>query len=206
MKYIKLFFFIFLLFILIAGWNIQKEKEAVPVPIESSEPEPTEEAETTPIPAKAPEPVLLGSAKTEILDWADTRLHNIKLSIQKINGYTLAPGAEFSFNRIVGERTAERGYQKATVLIKEEKVQDYGGGVCQVSSTLFQAARKANLSVTERHSHQKDVGYAHQGDDAAVDYGNKDMRFVNNREKSVKILMSVGNGVVTAEIYEIPYN
>lgn len=164
------------------------------------EPEPAPE----PVPAPTPSPVLLGSSQTKILDWADNRIHNIRLAIGKINGYTLTSGQGFSFNHVVGPRTKERGYKTATVLMHQEKVQDYGGGVCQVSTTLFQAVRAAGLTVTERHSHQKDVGYAHQGDDAAVDYGNKDMSFTNNTEKNLKIEMSVGNGVVSAAVYQMP--
>lgn len=172
-------------------WRMIEEKQ-------SEIPEPVTE------PTPAPEPVVLGSAQTKILDFQESRIHNIKLSIQKINGYILEPGQSFSFNKVVGPRTADRGYQKATVLMHGEKVQDYGGGVCQVSTTLFQAVRTAGLTVTERHSHQKDVGYAHQGNDAAVDYGNKDMSFTNNTEKNLKIEMSVGNGVVSAAVYQTP--
>ena len=172
-----------------------RENKSSPAPVE----------ETTPMPnvtqPPAPVPQALGSAQTNIIDFQESRIHNIKLSIQKINGYILAPGASFSFNEIVGQRTADAGYQKATVLMHGEKTQDYGGGVCQVSTTLFQAARGAGLLVTERHSHQKDVGYAHPGDDAAVDYGNKDMCFVNNTEGTIKIEMTVGNGVIGATLY-----
>ncbi len=171
-------------------WRMAEEKE-LPAPEQPAEPEP------------APEPVMLGSAQTTILDFQESRIHNIKLCIQKINGYTLAPGKSFSFNNVVGPRTAEQGYQKATVLMHGEKTQDFGGGVCQVSTTLYQAARAAGLTVTERHSHQKDVGYAHPGDDAAVDYGNKDMCFTNNTSLSIVIEASVANGVVSVSIRQV---
>lgn len=168
-------------------WRMDVEKQSeIPKPA------------TEPIPA--PEPVVLGSAQTKILDFQESRIHNIKLSIQKINGYILEPGQSFSFNKVVGPRTADRGYQKATVLMHGEKTQDFGGGVCQISTTLFQAARAAGLPITERHSHQKDVGYAHPGDDAAVDYGNKDMCFTNQTDKNVTIEASVGNGTVSVSI------
>lgn len=170
-------------------WRMVEEKE-LPAPEQPAEPEPAPE----------PEAVMLGSAQTTILDFQESRIHNIKLCIQKINGYTLAPGKSFSFNNVVGPRTADQGYQKATVLMHGEKTQDFGGGVCQASTTLYQAARAAGLTVTERHSHQKDVGYAHPGDDAAVDYGNKDMCFINNKSTSIVIEAAVGNGVVSASV------
>ncbi len=209
MKNMKVFVVYFILLILLAGCVGQEKENPEKAPETKQrdvqqpvEPEPVPEAE--PAPAPTPSPVLIGSAQTKILDWADNRIHNIRLAIGKINGYMLEPGQGFSFNQVVGPRTAERGYKTATVLMHQEKVQDYGGGVCQVSSTLFQAVRAAGLTVTERHSHQKDVGYAHPGDDAAVDYGNKDMSFVNNTGKTIKIEMSVGNGVVSAAVYQTP--
>ncbi len=192
------------LVILLAGCT--KKEQPVPkvTPTLDASESPSQTPVPTSTPTPTPSPVLLGSAQTEILDFQDSRIHNIELSIGQINGYTLAPGQSFSFNRVVGPRTADKGYQKATVLMHGEKTQDYGGGVCQVSSTLFQAARAAGLTVTQRHSHQKDVGYAHPGDDAAVDYGNKDMCFTNNTGVNIKIEATVGGGVVRAEIYQLP--
>lgn len=198
MNIFKSFAIFLIVAFLLAGCRGEKKEipEVVPEPKISEEPQPAPEPEPTP----APEPTPIGSAQTQILDWADNRIHNIRLAVGQINGYTLAPGQGFSFNQVVGPRTADRGYKTATVLLHGEKTQDYGGGVCQVSTTLFQAARAAGLSVTERHSHQKDVGYAHPGDDAAVDYGNKDMCFTNNTSQTVTLEATVGNGVVSVSI------
>ncbi len=199
MNIFKSFAIFLIVAFLLAGCRGEKKEipEVVPAPKTSEEPQPAPEPEPTP----APEPTPIGSAQTKILDWADNRIHNIRLAVGKINGYTLVPGQGFSFNQVVGPRTANRGYRTATVLLHGEKTQDYGGGVCQVSTTLFQAARAAGLTITERHSHQKDVGYAHPGDDAAVDYGNKDMSFTNSTNQKVTIEASVGNGVVGVVIY-----
>ena len=165
---------------------------------------PTPTPAPSPIATSEPQPILLGMSETTLLDKDENRLHNISLAIKKINGLVLADGDSFSFNNVVGERTEKRGYRKATVLMHGDKVQDYGGGVCQVSSTLFQAAKGAGLTVTERHSHQKDVGYAHQGNDAAVDYGNKDLKLVNKLGASVRIGMTLTENVVRAEVYKLP--
>ncbi len=154
----------------------------------------------SPMPKEVPEDKLLATCETEILDGEENRIHNISLAIGELDGYVVSPGETFSFNDVVGERTKERGYREASVIIHNEKKRDFGGGVCQVSSTLFQAVREADLTVLERHDHQKDVGYAHQGDDAAVDYGSKDFCFRNQTEYPIQIFMSVGDGIVRAEI------
>lgn len=148
------------------------------------------------------EPALLGYAETPLLDSDEERVHNIRLAVSAIDEYELASGAEFSFNRVVGERTPERGYLDAPVIINREKQSDCGGGVCQVSTTIYQAAEQAGMTILERHSHQKEAGYAEAGRDAAVDYGNLDMRFVNEREKAVKIKVLLENGKVSAAVYE----
>ncbi len=179
-------------------------KEPTPTTSATQQPEPTEVPMPEETPITTPEPILLGSAQTELLDQTESRMHNISLAIDSLNGFELKPSESFSFNNVVGERTSERGYEKATVIIQLEKKQDYGGGVCQVSTTLYQAAKEACLSVTERHSHQKDVGYAVQGEDAAVDYGNKDLKFVNNTDSVLRFHLYVFQGVVGAEIYALP--
>lgn len=187
------------------------EAEQEQAPTEEALPE-TEEGQIESIPeeeapqeeAPAEEPQLLASAETKLLDRADARLHNLKLAAAQINEIIIRPGKEFSFNQIVGPRTAEAGYRRATVIVKEEKKQDYGGGVCQISSTVYQAAKAAGLSIQERHSHHKDVGYASQGSDAAVNYDSLDMRFINNTKKDIQVFVSVGRSSVVSKIYQLP--
>jgi len=206
----KLFLIFLILFVLTACGEKNKEKnfpgnETENATFEpSATPEPTPKPTLTPEPTKEPEPVLLGSAQTKLLDKSDSRLHNIRLAISKVNGYRLSPGAEFSFNRIVGPRTPEQGYQDAAVIVKEEKQTGCGGGVCQVSTTVYQAANRAGLTITERNTHSGEVGYAERGNDAAVDYGNLDMKFVNQTKNTIKIYISVNANAIHSEIYQLP--
>jgi len=173
-----------------------------------TEPEETTKPSSTPVPArpKEPEKILLASAETELIDKEENRLHNIHLATGCIDGYSLRAGESFSFNEVVGRRTAERGYRDATILVNGEKELGCGGGVCQVSTTLYQAVRNAGLNILEQKSHQKEVPYAAQGDDAAVNYGTIDLRFLNNTEGTIQLYMSVDEEHVTASIYEIKSN
>lgn len=174
---------------------------AIP-PAPSAQPVPTKSPPTSPVPTPTPEPAYrtLGDFSTKILDYAKGRIHNLRLAAAAINGLTLAPGETFSFNAAVGERTAARGYQEATVIINGEHATEHGGGVCQISGTLYQAAKAAGLTVTERHDHHKDVHYLPQGEDAAVDYGSLDLKFINNAQTPITLLVSVGNGKVYAAV------
>lgn len=173
---------------------------ATPTAQVTEEPKALEEPETVTEPA----PVLLAQAKTELLNKDNDRVHNILLAADKLNGYELSPGEVFSFNEVLGNRTAEKGYREATVYVKGKEEEECGGGVCQVSTTLYQAADAAGLSVIERHNHQKAVAYAEQGTDAAVNYGTLDMQFKNNTKKKLRLSVWAKNGIVAAEIYQLP--
>ena len=192
--------FSFFLMLLVLTSCVGKKEERHMPEHATEQPSSTPEVTATP----APEPVLLGSAITKLLDKSDSRLHNIRLAISKLNGYRISPGEEFSFNRVVGPRTPEQGYKDAAVIVKEEKQTGCGGGVCQVSTTLYQAAKSAGLRITERNNHSGEVGYAQKGYDAAVDYGHLDMRFVNQTQKTVKIYISVDGEGISAQIYHLP--
>lgn len=104
---------------------------------------------------------------------------NIGLATQSIDGTILMPGEEFSFNQVVGPRTAEKGYKIAHVYVAGEIRDGTGGGICQVSTTLYNAVLRANLKVTERHNHMFTVSYVPLGTDAAVSYGYADLIFQN---------------------------
>lgn len=197
----------FLVFFVLTACADEKEKQDLSkreIEHTTSEPTTTPESKATEAPTKAPQPVLLGSAQTKLLDKSDSRLHNIRLAIKKLNGYRLSPGAEFSFNRIVGPRTAEQGYQDAAVIVQEEKQTGCGGGVCQVSTTMYQVAKRAGLKITERNNHSGAVGYAEKGNDAAVDYGHLDMKFINQTNSTIKIFVSLNSEGIYAEIYRMP--
>jgi len=161
--------------------------------------EPTPVPQSTPKPA-APEEDIIGSYQTTLLDTDSDRVKNIRLAIQKINGYTVQPDEIFSFNGVVGSREPEKGYKKARIILKGKKAEGTGGGICQLSSTLYNAVEEAGLDVVERHSHSKDVHYVPEGQDATVVYGSQDFKFKNTKDYPIKIRASVKNGNVYVSI------
>ncbi|MEW4413582.1 VanW family protein [Clostridium sp. AN503] len=129
---------------------------------------------------------------------------NVKLSAQAINGIVLQPGEEFSFNDRVGERTEAKGYKGAAAYNNGEVVEEIGGGVCQVSTTLYNAVVRAGLKTTVRRSHTYEPSYVTPGMDATVSWGGPDYKFVNNSSAAVGIRASYSNQTVTISIYGIP--
>ncbi len=122
-------------------------------------------------------------------DAADAnRTANIRLSARRINGHILYPGQVFSFNQVVGPRDREHGFKEALEIVDGEFVPGIGGGVCQVSSTLYNAVLLANLPIVERTNHSKPLGYVGLGRDATVAYGALDFKFANNTGAPIVIL------------------
>ena len=109
----------------------------------------------------------------------NSRNHNIRITCERINGLILQPGEEFSFNGFIGERTEASGYEVAGVIENGQSAQAYGGGICQVSSMIYQSVIKSDLEVIERHPHMWPSTYAVAGTDAAVDWPNQDFAFRN---------------------------
>ncbi|OQB13831.1 MAG: Vancomycin B-type resistance protein VanW [Firmicutes bacterium ADurb.Bin193] len=144
--------------------------------------------------------IVLGRYSTKLLDKKRSRLKNIDLSIEKINAKTINPGEIFSFNDTVGPRTPKNGFEKALIIIKKDKVLGYGGGVCQVSTTIYNAALGAGLEIVERHQHENEVGYVKLGDDATVSYGTLDLKIKNNKTYPIKFRVSVGADTIDAEV------
>ena len=130
---------------------------------------------------------LIASAVTNASSSSSNRLSNIRLALQMINGTCLKPGETFSFNETVGKRTTDRGFKMATAYSSGTVVEDVGGGICQVSTTLFNAAVKADLQIVERHNHSLTVAYVDRGKDAAVNWNSQDLRFTNNSDDNVYI-------------------
>ena len=132
------------------------------------------------------------------------RLNNISITCNTINGTTIAPGESFSFNKIVGQPSADKGYQEADVFVNKKTEKGYGGGNCQVSTTIYNAALQVEgISITERHPHQKKVTYIEEGKDAAVSYSSGlDMKFQNNTGKTLKVYVSSDEDSVDARITE----
>lgn len=131
-------------------------------------------------------------ARTNAAHSSSRRLTNIRLALEAINGVCVRPGETFSFNTVVGQRTAERGYKKAGAFVDGMVTEELGGGICQVSTTLFNAAVKADMEVVERQPHSRPVGYVDKGKDAAVSWPSQDFKFTNNTEYPVYIVTSMG--------------
>ena len=131
------------------------------------------------------------------------RTTNLKLASDKINGTVLLPGEEFSYNKVVGERTIAAGYKEAAIYSGGEVVDGLGGGICQISSTLYNVAVQANMEITERSNHQFVTSYIEAGKDATVVYGYIDFKFKNTRNYPVKIESSVNGGIAEMKIYGV---
>ena len=131
------------------------------------------------------------------------RSHNIALAAKTINGIVLLPGETFSYNGTLGNTTKEKGYKQAGAYAGGKVVQAYGGGICQVSSTLYNAVLYANLEIVQRYNHTYAVSYVPAGRDATVSYGGKDFKFKNTRKYPIKIVASAKNGVVSISIMGI---
>ena len=182
------------------------EQPDTPPPASEETAKPSTEPSPTPTPqqsaAKKPEKgTVLANFVTKIYDKEKSRTDNIKLAAKAVNGYTVNVGAQFSFNTVVGPRTAERGYQEATTLHVEGKKRGIGGGICQLSTTIYNAAQQAGMRITERHEHSHDVTYIADGKDASVVYGSQDMKFINTKDYPIVIQASVsGNESVSVSI------
>lgn len=129
------------------------------------------------------------------------RSQNIKIATTKINGTVVLPGKVFSYNDTVGYRTESEGFMLAPMYIEGKLVDGIGGGVCQVSSTLYNAVLSANLEIVERKSHQFMPAYIDVGRDATVADGYIDFKFKNSRKYPIKIICSAQNGILKVKIY-----
>lgn len=147
---------------------------------------------------------LIGDYRTRFDGSNHNRTTNIRLASKEINNLILMPGEEFSFNRVVGQRTAERGYKPAAVIVKGEYSEGIGGGICQVSSTLYNSVDEAGLKITRRISHSKEVTYVPPGRDATVSWGGPDFRFKNNLDKPILIKIKVQANSMVVYTYTVP--
>lgn len=141
----------------------------------------------------------LGSYTTSV-SGTSVRRNNVKLAGNYCSGTILLPGEEFSYNNTVGERTASRGFGAAGAYVAGETVDVLGGGVCQPSSTLYNAVMLANLKVTERSPHSYVSGYVPIGRDAMVSWGSSDFKFVNTTDYPIKVVSSYSNHRLTMKI------
>ncbi len=146
---------------------------------------------------------IIGTYTTQFGVWDKPRTNNILLSAKAIDQYIVKSGETFSFNDVVGDRTAERGYQESTVFVYDQKVKGVGGGVCQVSTTLFNTAVYANMEIIERHTHKREIYYAPAGRDATVDFPKLDFKFKNNNSFDVMIRAYTYQDKLTVEIKKV---
>ncbi len=145
-------------------------------------------------------PHILGTFSTTYNMENKNRVTNLELASEKIDGTIILPGEIFSYNKIVGERTIAKGYKEAAVYSGGKVVDGIGGGICQLSSTLYNAVIYANLEITSRSNHRFLTSYVTAGRDATVSWGTIDFCFKNTRAYPIKILSNVKNGVVTTQI------
>lgn len=131
------------------------------------------------------------------------RATNVKLSSQAFDHTVIGPGETLSFNKVVGQRTRERGYQEAIEIVNKQFVKGIGGGICQTSSTLFNAVDLAGMEIVERHSHSREIGYVPVSRDATVSWGGPDFKFRNPYDFPLLISAStsIEDGKIQIQIY-----
>ncbi|OCL26439.1 hypothetical protein U472_10585 [Orenia metallireducens] len=145
---------------------------------------------------------ILGHYTTYLVNNAPNRRNNIKIALEGVNYYQLKRGEEFSFNKVIGLPTKEKGYKAAPIIDSGKFIPKIGGGICQVSTTLYNAILEANLKITERHRHSKDLSYVKEGRDATVVPKEKDFKFVNDTDNSIIILTDIIDRYVAVYIIE----
>lgn len=142
---------------------------------------------------------VVGSYTTEY-STKEARATNVFLAAQKLNGTVIQPGAGFSYNGTIGPRTTEAGFVMAPIYTGGKVGRGIGGGICQVSSTLYAAMKTAGLPATERHAHSLPVHYIASGWDATVSWGTLDLKFTNTYNRPLLITASADNGRLTVTL------
>ncbi len=146
----------------------------------------------------------ISSFSTKIIDEDDNRDTNIKLTCNSINGTVIKNGDEFSFNEIAGNPTPDRGYEKAGIIVNGKLEKGYGGGNCQVSTTIYNAVKKiSGVKITERHEHGVELGYIEKRKDSTVVYDDLDLKFKNNTGYDIKIYAKLSDNKVTVSISKL---
>lgn len=148
--------------------------------------------------------VEIANFSTSIYNRDEERQNNITITCQTLSTKEIQPGETFSFCDTVGKATHAKGYEEADIYVAGKKEQGLGGGMCQVSTTLYNAVLKVpELEVVERHQHSGHVPYIEQGNDAAIAYGNYDFKFKNNTSSVIKIVMENTPDSITAKLIKI---
>jgi vancomycin resistance protein YoaR len=166
------------------------------------------EPPVSPVPAKVDGELLIGLNEKVIGRYVTyynpknrNRSHNIELAARTLDSTVVFPGETFSFNRTIGQRTVERGYREAPVIVRGELSEGVGGGICQVSSTLFNAVDRAGLQIVERYAHSRNVAYVPPGRDATVSWYGPDFAFRNTLDQPVLIRAFAARGTMSVVLY-----
>ena len=141
-----------------------------------------------------------GTFTTEFDIAQKNRTHNLDVAAKILDGTEIEPNGVFSFNEVIGLATEEKGYLPAKIFIDGKEVEGLGGGVCQLSSTLYNAAKQAGLEIVERHAHSKRVHYVPEGQDAAVAYGGVDLKIKNITSSPVRIAARIEDNKCIVEM------
>ncbi|MBM7837392.1 vancomycin resistance protein YoaR [Alkalihalobacillus xiaoxiensis] len=174
----------------ILALSVWERAATLPIEVESIQAKPDD--------VKTMQNNLLGQASTAFNQDVGGRVENIRLSTESVDYVVLGSGDVFTFNGLTGRRTLENGYKEATVIIDGDFVDGVGGGICQTSTTLYNAVLDAGLTVVERHPHSLPVTYVEEGLDAMVSWGTADFRFRNDYDHPVII-----RGGVNQEVGEV---
>ena len=146
----------------------------------------------------------ISSFSTPIVDDNENRITNIKITCSRISDTVVKSKEEFSFCEVVGQPSSADGYKEAHAFVDGELVNAIGGGNCQVSTTVYNAAKKIDgVKITERHEHGKEVGYIEMGKDATVAYDYLDLKFKNNNDFDLKLDAYVKDDKVCVDIYKV---
>ncbi|MDD4510550.1 MAG: VanW family protein, partial [Oscillospiraceae bacterium] len=143
---------------------------------------------------------VIGTCTTTV-GGSSNRASNVKLAASFVDETILLPGEIFSYNGVVGSRQASRGFLPAPAYVGGETVNEIGGGICQLSSTIYLASMRANMEIVERYNHSYAVGYVPDGMDATVYYKSLDFRFKNDKDRPIKITCSMQGRTLTVNIY-----
>lgn len=156
------------------------------------------------VPTNEKKEVEIASYSTTIYDTDQNRIANIKLATEKLNNKIVKKDEEFSFNTTIGPMDSSNGFKEALGFDSDgNKIKIFGGGICQLSSTLYNCTLDANMNITERHPHSRRVYYVPENKDATILYGTLDFKFINNRSNDIKILSTSDGSTVTVKLIEI---
>ncbi|MBU1290749.1 VanW family protein, partial [bacterium] len=180
--------------------NLDEEKYILNIPVTTVDPKITTQNILTELSINGE----LGTYPTSLENKEENTIYNIKLASEVINGILVKPQEIFSFNKYVGPAEKADGYKESTIIANGVFVNGYGGGICQVSSTLYNAALLANLPIVERYNHSvygEATKYVPLGQDAAIFYGFKDLRFKNNSDHAIVIFSKVFRDTLQVSIF-----